>query len=380
MLLDYATLKIIWWLLLGALLIGFALTDGFDMGIGALLPFVGRNDDERRVIINSIGPTWEGNQVWFITAGGAIFAAWPLVYATAFYCFYVALLLVLFALFMRPVGFDFRSKVADPRWRNGWDWALFAGGSVPALVFGVAFGNLLQGVPFQFAPDMRISYSGSFIGLLSPFALVCGVVSLAMLVMHGAAFLRVKTEGIVQQRASVALRWSAWVACASFIAAGFLIDLSVYGYRITSIPSTAGGATPLLKHVETGVGFWLDNYRLYPWTLLAPLLGIVGAAVAARLARNTARPLPAFLASGSSVTGIILTAGFAMFPFILPSSSHPASSLTVWDAMSSHRTLMIMLLVVIVMLPVVLAYTAWVYRVIRGKVTVQSVRNSEHSY
>ena len=328
MLLDYATLKIIWWLLLGALLLGFALTVGFDMGIGALLPFVGRNDDERRIVINSIGPTWEGNQVWFITAGGATFAAWPLVYAAAFYSFYVALLLVLFALFMRPVGFDYRSKVADPRWRSAWDWALFAGGSVPALVFGVAFGNLLQGVPFQFDPDMRISNTGSFFALLNPFALLCGLVSLGMLVMHGAAFLRVKTEADIQRRAAVALRWAALATLVLFMVAGGCIAWLIHGYQIVGTPATGGAATPLAKQVATGAGWWLNNYATYPWMKVAPLLGIAGAALAAWLATSSARAVPAFLASGASVTGIILTAGFSMFPFIMPSSSHPASSLT----------------------------------------------------
>jgi cytochrome d ubiquinol oxidase subunit II len=379
MLLDYETLKVIWWLLIGVLLVGFALTDGFDMGIGTLLPFIGRSDDERRVIINSIGPTWEGNQVWFITAGGATFAAWPMVYAAAFYGFYVALLLVLFALFMRPVGFDYRSKVPDPRWRSAWDWALFAGGTVPALVFGVAFGNLLQGVPFQFDNDMRITYSGSFFALLNPFALLCGLVSLSMLVMHGAAFLRVKTEGEIQRRAGSALRGAALATLVLFVIAGFFIASSIHGYKIVSMPATSGPAIPLLKQVETGVGLWLANYGAYPWMTLAPVIGVFGAAVAAWLATSV-RAVPAFLATGASVTGIILTAGFSMFPFVLPSSSHPASSLTAWDAVSSHRTLQIMLFVVIVLLPIVLAYTAWVYRVIRGKVTVQSVRDSGHSY
>jgi cytochrome d ubiquinol oxidase subunit II len=379
MLLDYETLKVIWWLLVGVLLIGFALTDGFDMGIGTLLPFIGRNDDERRVIINSIGPTWEGNQVWFITAGGATFAAWPLVYAAAFYSFYIALLLVLFALFMRPVGFDYRSKVADPRWRNGWDWALFAGGVLPTIVFGVAFGNLLQGVPFQFDTDMRITYTGSFFDLFNPFALLCGLVSLGMLVMHGAAFLRVKTEGVIQHRASLALRAAAIATLVLFVIAGFFIAANIHGYRIVSMPSTGGVANPLLKQVESGVGLWLANYGIYPWMKLAPIIGVAGAALAAGLAYTT-RSVPAFLASGLSVTGIILTAGFSMFPFVMPSSSHPASSLTAWDAVSSHRTLQIMLFAVIVLLPIVLAYTAWVYRVIRGKVTVQSVRDSGHSY
>ena len=307
MLLDYATLKVIWWALLGVLLIGFALTDGFDMGVGTLLPFVGRNDGERRVIINSIGPTWEGNQVWFVTAGGATFAAWPLVYATAFSGFYVALLLVLFALFFRPVGFDYRSKIADTRWRSAWDWALFAGGTVPALVFGVAFGNLLLGVPFQFDTDLRVSYTGSFWALLNPFALLCGLVSLAMLVMHGAAFLRVKTEGDIQRRASICLRIATHVA----------------GFYISSAPAFDGVSNPLLKSVETAPGAWLANYTTYPWTRLAPAGGFAGALLATALARTSAPPkypVLAFLASGLSVTGIILTAGLSMFPFILPST------------------------------------------------------------
>jgi len=286
---------------------------------------------------------------------------------------------VLFALFMRPVGFDYRGKDADPRWRSAWDWALFAGGSVPALVFGVAFGNLLQGMPFQFDADMRISYAGTFFALLNPFALLCGLVSLSMLVMHGAAFLRVKTEGDIRRRAGIALRWSAIATLALFAIAGCSVAWLIHGYQIVGVPAMSGAATPLLKQVATGTGWWLNNYYNYPWTTFAPLLGISGAALCARLA-SSQRSVPAFLASGASVTGIILTAGFSMFPFLMPSSSHPASSLTAWDAMSSHRTLLTMLIAVIVLLPIVLAYTAWVYRVIRGKVTQQSIHDSEHSY
>jgi cytochrome d ubiquinol oxidase subunit II len=379
MLLDYETLKIIWWLLVGVLLIGFALTDGFDMGIGTLLPFIGRSDDERRVIIGSIKPTWEGNQVWLITAGGVIFAAWPMVYAAAFYSFYAALLLMLFALFMRPLGIESRSKISDPRWRNTWDWALFAGGAVPATVFGVAFGNLLQGVPFQFDGDMRITYTGSFLALLNPFALLCGLVSLGMLVMHGAAFLRVKTAGDVQRRASHALRWTALATLAVFVIGGFWVAAGIHGYKIISMPAGGSLANPLLKQVETGAGLWLANYAAHPWMMLAPAVGIAAAAIAAWLATSPCA-VAAFLATGCSVTGIILTAGFSMFPFLMPSSSHPASSLTAWDAVSSHRTLMNMLIAMVVCLPIVMAYTGWVYRVVRGKVTAESIRDGEHLY
>ena len=164
LLLDYPTLRVIWWALMGVLLIGFALTDGFDLGVAALLPFVGRTDAERRQVINTIGPTWEGNQVWFILGGGAIFAAWPMVYAVSFSGFYLAMFLVLSALILRPVGFKYRSKRPDPRWRAFWDWGLFVGGFVPALVFGVAVGNVLQGVPFRLDSDLRYFYEGPFLG------------------------------------------------------------------------------------------------------------------------------------------------------------------------------------------------------------------------
>ena len=375
MILDYETLKVIWWLFVGVLLIGFAVTDGFDMGIGALLPFVGRNDEERRVIINSIGPTWEGNQVWFITAGGATFAAWPLVYATAFSGFYTALILTLFALFFRPVGFDFRSKVEDPRWRSAWDWGLFIGGAVPALVFGVAFGNLLLGVPFHFDPTMQVYYTGSFIALLNPFGLLAGLLSVAMLTMHGAAFLSLKSEGVIQVRARAALKLFAIVTIALFAIGGVWVATGIDGYRVVSMPPADTAFMPLAKVVERSPGAWLANYTAHPWTILAPALGFGGAAAAMLLSAG-GRAGAAFVASALGVAGIILTAGFSMFPFVMASSSNPASSLTAWDAVSSHRTLQIMFWVVVLFLPIVIAYTAWVYRVMRGKVTVQQVRGN----
>ena len=375
---DYVTLKIIWWLFIGLLLIGFALTDGFDMGVGFLLPFIGRSDDERRVVINSIGPTWEGNQVWFVTAGGALFAAWPLVYATAFSGFYVALMLTLFALFFRPVGIDYRGKIADPRWRNTWDWALFVGGTVPALVFGVAFGNLLLGVPFSFDDTMRVTYNGGLFGLLNPFGLLAGVVSLAMLAMHGATFLTLRTEGVVQARSRFAAVLFALVTIAGFGLAGWWIANGIDGYRVVSMPGADTAFAPLAKTVERVPGGWLANYTAYPWMKAAPALGFAGALIAIF---GAWRKLgwTGFAGSACSIIGIILTAGFSMFPFVMPSSQDPRSSLTVWDAVSSHRTLQIMFWVTVILLPIVIAYTSWVYRVMRGKVTVESIRETTHS-
>lgn len=375
--LDYETLKLVWWLFIGILLIGFVITDGFDLGVGTLLPFLGRNDDERRVIINTVGPHWDGNQVWFITAGGAIFAAWPLVYATAFSGFYIAMLLVLFALFFRPVGFDYRSKLPDPRWRNAWDWGLFAGGAVPALVFGVAFGNLLLGVPFQHDELLRPTYTGSFFALLNPFALLAGVVSLSMLVMHGAIWLQMRTEDPIASRARKTVFIAALVMMISFAVAGLWLSFGIDGYRVTSMPGGAY-ANLLGKTVEHVPGAWLQNYAAYPWMILAPVLGFAGAALTILLSRKN-RPGTGFLASALAMAGVILTAGFSMFPFIMPSSTHPSSSLTVWDATSSHMTLNIMFWVTMFFLPIVLGYTLWSYWRMRGRVTVQQIQENTHS-
>jgi cytochrome d ubiquinol oxidase subunit II len=378
MFIDYATLKLIWWLFVGVLLIGFALLGGFDLGIGALLPFVGRTDDQRRAILNAIGPTWEGNQVWFITAGGALFAAWPMVYAAAFSGFYWAMLLVLFALFFRPVGFEYRSKVADRRWRNAWDWGMFIGGAVPALVFGVAFGNLLQGVPFHFDAFLRPFYTGSFWGLLNPFALLAGVVSLSMLVFHGAVYLQMRTEGEIALRARRAATGCGLLFLAAFGLAGVWQAFGIEGFRIVSMPDAGTVMTPLDKTVEVAGGAWLDNFSRYHWMVLAPAAVFVGGLLAIVAIRRN-RPGLGFVCSGIAIAGVILTVGFAMFPFVMPSSTHPGSSLTAFDATSSHRTLMLMFGAVIIFLPVVLLYTGWVYRVLRGKSTEEKVRANTHS-
>ncbi len=376
MIFDYETLKLIWWLFLGLLLIGFALTGGFDLGIGTLLPFLARSDDERRVLLNTIGPTWEGNQVWFITAGGALFAAWPLLYATAFSGLYIALLLVLFALFLRPVGFDYRSKVKDPRWRSVWDWSLFVGGLVPALVFGVAFGNLFLGLPFHFDADLRSYYTGAFWELLSPFALLVGLVSLSMLVMHGAAYLQIRTEGVLRERSQRAVKWSGLLFLGTFIVSGVWASYGVEAFHIVSMPPTDAVANPLAKVVERVPRGWLENYSSHSWMFMAPAAAMVGA-VFTLLMTLANTPAAAFIFSGISLTGVILTAGFALFPFVLPSSTDPNSSLTLWDASASHLTLTLMFWVTVIFLPIVVIYTSWVYRVLRGKVTVEHIRENE---
>ncbi|MBY4675707.1 cytochrome d ubiquinol oxidase subunit II [Marinobacterium sp. CAU 1594] len=375
---DYETLKLIWWALIGALLIGFAIADGMDMGVGTLLPLVGRNDEQRRVIINTVGAHWDGNQVWLITAGGALFAAWPMVYAAAFSGFYFAMLLVLFALFLRPVGFDYRSKIADPRWRNSWDWALFVGSSIPPLVFGVAFGNLLLGVPFELDNLMRASYSGAFLELFHPFALLCGLVSSAMLTTHGALWLQLRAAEPVAGRAARVAQWAALLTVAGFALAGVWLATGIDGYLISNLPDTNGAPAPLAKSVELVSGGWLNNYRLQPLTLLFPALGFGGALLALLLSRADRAGL-AFTASSLAILGIIATAGVSMFPFVMPSSINPVSSLTLWDAVSSHLTLNIMFIAVVIFLPIILGYTLWCYIRMWRRVTVTEIRQHSHS-
>ncbi|ENR15654.1 cytochrome d ubiquinol oxidase, subunit II [Brucella suis 63/252] len=379
-LLDYQTLRIIWWVLLGVLLIGFAAMDGFDLGVGTLLPFVARTDVERRVVINTIGPVWEGNQVWLILGGGAIFAAWPPLYAVSFSGFYLAMFVILFALILRPVGFKFRSKRDGETWRNSWDWALFIGGFVPALIFGVAVGNVLQGVPFRLNGDLQIFYEGSFFGLLNPFALLCGILSVTMLTMHGAAWLVLKTDGVIQARARAYGSVAALLTVILYIVAGAISWLWVSGYRITSAVVMDGPSNPLQKTVELDHGAWFANYANYPILLIAPALGILGALAVLATLRG-GRELAPLLFGKLSIFGIISSVGVSMFPFILPSSIDPQSSLTVWDSSSSHQTLFIMLVVTVVFISIIVAYTAWVYKVLWGKVDKSMIEDeSNHAY
>ena len=333
--LDFETLKVIWWLLLGVLLIGFAIMDGFDLGVGMLLPFVGRGDTERRVIINTIGPVWEGNQVWLILGGGAIFAAWPALYAASFSGFYLAMLLVLAALILRPVGFKFRSKMPGTRWRANWDWALFVGGLVPTLVFGVAMGNLLEGVPFSFDSELRATYTFGLFDLLNPFALLCGIVSIAMLLTHGAVYLSVKSDGAVAQRARAISRFAAISWILLFSMAGAWLWFGHFGFAITAGDLPGGQPDPLAKTAIAQSGAWFANYVRWPATLLVPAVGLLAPLLVALLA-NIRQRVVVFVISGLGIAGVIGSMGVSLFPFLLPSSSHPQSSLTVWDASSSQ--------------------------------------------
>ncbi len=375
---DYEVLRFIWWLLIGVLLIGFAVTDGFDMGVGILLRIIGKNETERRIMINSIAPHWDGNQVWLITAGGALFAAWPMVYAAAFSGFYIAMILVLAALFFRPVGFDYRSKLENSRWRNMWDWGIFVGSFVPAVVFGVAFGNLLQGVPFHMDTYMRLFYTGNFFQLLNPFGLLAGVVSLTMLVTQGATYLQMRTRGELYLRSRAVAQISALVMGVSFLLAGIWLVKGIDGFVITSVLNTLAESNPMRKEVAHQAGAWLINFNKHPSLWALPVLGVILPLFTILLSRFE-KGAWAFVFSSLTIACVILTAGVAMFPFVMPSSTVPNVSLTMWDATSSLLTLKVMTIVALIFVPIILLYTSWCYYKMFGRIDKDFIENNKHS-
>lgn len=375
---DYETLKLIWWGIIGFLIVGTAVMTGFDMGITTLLPFIGKNDDERRVIINAIGPTWEGNQTWLIAGLIAMLGAWPIAFGTAVSVIYVATILMVFFLFLRPVAFDYRSKLPTALWRDNWDKVLFISGAVPIFLLGVAFGNLLLGLPFKFDDTLRSTFTGNFFGLLQPFAILCGLVSLSMLVMHGAIYLSLRTKDQIQARAIRAANTAGLITMILFAIGGVWVATSIEGYQIVNIGDVNTALNPLSKVVSKSTGAWLNNYSVYPWMMLAPAMGFIGIALALFFTKRGKETL-SFVLSSTAIAGIICTAGFSIFPFILPSSIDLNSSVTLWDAVASYKTLGFVLVIVSFLIPAMLMYTSWVYRVMRGKVTVEHIQQNTYT-
>lgn len=374
---DFETLRIIWWAILVFLICGFAVMDGFDFGIGMLLPFLGKTDDERRVMLNTIGPTWEGNQTWLVTLGGISFGAWSLVYATLFSGLYTGMLVLLFGLFLRPVGFDYRSKLPNPRWRSSWDWALFIGAAVPSVVLSIAAGNIIQGLPFEIDNELRSVYSGSFWDLFNPFALFCVIIGGALLCLHGAVFLHWRTEGELAERARCVIFWNSVIFSVSFILAGIWVTFGIEGYHITSAIDTSKISNLLSKTVAREKGLWLANYNTYPWLWSVPLFAIIGSGLIVVLSAKRYCGL-AFFTSSMVVICVVLTAAGSMFPLMVPSSISSTSSLTVWDASASNYTLQLLFFATALMMPIVMAYTTWVYRVLRGKITVGDIQKNQN--
>jgi cytochrome d ubiquinol oxidase subunit II len=360
------------------LLMGLAVMVGMDMGVGTILRYVGRTDAERRVALNIVGPHWDGNQVWFILGGGAIFAAWPLVYATAFSGLYIVMLLLLWSMIVRPLGFEYRSKLASVRWRNAWDWALFVSGFVPMLVFGAAIGNILHGVPFQFSWNLTSTYTGSFVALFNPFAILCGLLSVAMSVYMGAAMIMNRGEGAMYERARRLAVWAGLAAVVLFTVGGIWVS-QMQGYQLVHSPDPALGQTPLQQTVERAAGAWLANFRSHSILWLVPAIAYAGVLLGVWAVRKGRSHLGWWLGALGWI-GIVGTVGAAMFPFMLPSNSAPSHSLTVWNASSSRHTLTLMLGFTVVFMPLILWYTSWAFWVMRGKVSVGRVESDEHAY
>lgn len=373
MLLDFEALRLIWWVLLGALLIGFMIFDGFDLGAAILLFFVGRTDVEREIVLHSIEPVWEGNQVWFILGAGAAFAAWPYVYAVSFSGFYFAFLLVLFTIILRPVGFGFRNKLSHQTWRLMWDIALFFAGFCPIFILGIIFGNLFLGAPFYFDNDLRIVYTGDFISLFSPFPLLCGFTAVLMAVFHGGAYLFLKTQDEIAQRARQAIFFAGGLLLITLAVGGFALKNWIEGYQLVEPILKDGASNPLHKEVVRQLGAWVEHYNAHPFTQAFPL-GVYFFLIFTFICLALKKQGLVFISSALSLFFIIATAGVSLFPFLLPSTLKPNHSLTVWDASSSQQTLFIMLVATLIFLPCILAYTAWVYRVLRGKVNIESLK------
>lgn len=377
-------LQFLGWGAVGLVMIMFALTGGFDFGAGILLPFIAKNDLERRVVINTVGPTWDGNQVWLITAGGAIFAIWPRAYAASFSGLYFAFLLVLWALFFRPVAFEYRSKLKSPKWRNFWDWALFGGSFLPAFLIGVAIGNFFLGLPFQYDPiTLRFFYGTSMapthaildlFGLLSPFALFCGILSVTMMIMHGSCYLALRTQGEIYRRAKTIAGQSALILIGLFILGGLWVGLGIKGYHWSYMQNALD--YPLVNWVSQSTGAWLQNYNAHPILYFIPALAVLGCLMVSSFMQQE-RTLAAFISSCVGLTSIIITMGIALFPFIIPSSTHPAQSLLVWNASSSARSLLGILIVAVVMVPIILTYTLFVYRKLWGRDVRMSTQQIE---
>lgn len=376
--LDYEFLRFIWWILIIVLLIGFAITDGFTMGVLNLLPVIGKSNVERRIMINTVAPHWDGNQVWLLTAGGALFAAWPTVYATSFSGFYIAMVLVLAALFFRPVGFEYRAKIDSPKWRNAWDWGLLIGGFVPSLVFGVAFGNLLQGVPFEFNSINQSQYTGTFFGLLNPFALLCGVISLMMLTTQGATWLQMKTTDELHNNSRKVAQVTAAVVLVAFVLAGVGLYFKD-GFVVTSQIDHNAQSVFTNKTVAVETGAWFRNYAAMPVLWIIPALAIIGALLTI-VASRANRSGFAFFSSSIMIVGVITTAAVSMFPFVMPSITHPNMSLTMWDATASQTTLTVMLVVACIFVPTVLGYTIWSYIKMYGRLDASYLEHNKSAY
>ena len=375
---TYVFLKVLWWLLLGVLLMGLAIMVGMDMGVGALMRFVGKNDAERRVALNIVGPHWDGNQVWFILGGGAIFAAFPSLYATSFSVFYIVMILLLFSMIMRPVAFEYRSKVPAERWRGTWDWAFLISGALPMIIYGAAIGNILEGVGFHFGWDGQYYQTESFLSyLLNPFAILCGVLALSMALYQGAAMLMIRGCDPIYSRAKKIGSIAGLLSAVIFVAGGFWVS-NLSGYVLHDANAAMPANISAAQNVTQEVGAWLRNYSAAPILWLVPALGLLGMVVGS-LAMRAGKAALAWWLGALAWIGILGTVGVSMFPFLMPSSDNPAQSITIWNGTGSEYNQIWMTIFTAIFVPTILAYTTWCFNVMRGKVKAPSAHD-DHAY
>ncbi|MGC8591689.1 cytochrome d ubiquinol oxidase subunit II [Acidithiobacillus sp.] len=374
----YAILKILWWVLLGVLLMGLAIMVGMDMGVGALMRFVGKTDGERREALNIVGPHWDGNQVWFILGGGAIFAAFPTLYATSFSVFYIVMILLLFSMIMRPVAFEYRSKVAAHKWRESWDWVFLLSGALPMIIYGAAIGNILEGVGFHFGWDGQYYQTESFWGyLLNPFAILCGLLSLSLAIYQGGTMLMMRGTDPIYTRAKNYASVGGLAAVVLFLIGGVMVS-GMTGYVLTSGNPDMPANPVSGQTVDLVRGAWMANYAAHPILWIVPLLALAGMLLGV-LALRAKKPILGWWLGAVAWIGTISTVGVSMFPFMMPSSDNPAQSLTVWNATGSEYNLIWMTIFALIFTPIIIAYTSWCFYVMRGKVKAPSAQD-DHAY
>ncbi|MGH8111295.1 MAG: cytochrome d ubiquinol oxidase subunit II [Rhodanobacteraceae bacterium] len=376
----YAALKIVWWLVLGILFMAIGTMIGQDMGVGTSLRWLGRNDYERRAVLNMIGPHWDGNQVWFVLGGGALFAAFPTVYATLFSGLYIVMLILLWAMIVRPLGFEYRGKLQSENWRGWWDLALFISGFIPMLVFGTALGNAFLGFPFRFNDLMQSFYPTGFgfATLFNPFAvIICGLMAVALALYQGGAMVNLRGEGVIAERARRMLRVAAVAALVLFTVGGIWLS-QLTGYAPTGNVNPAMPANPLASMAQTGKGLWLANFFSHPALFIVPIIVYV-ALIAGIAACGPRHQRFTWWCGAVAWIATVGSVGAAMFPMLAPSNANVNQSLTIWNSSSSLLTLTWMLGFSVVFIPLIVIYTSWAFRVMGGKVSAEEIKQRDKS-
>ncbi len=388
MIFDYVTLQVIWWVLVGAVLILYATTAGFDFGVTMLLPFMNRHRDfrqddvERRVMLNTISATWDGNQTWLVFAGGALFVVWPVVYTTVFSGVYAGMLLVLFAFFLRPPGFDYRSKIHRDGWRKMWDWALFLSAFLPIFAFGLVIGNLFVGLPFHFSAfDMRSFYDGNFFDLLNPFGIVCGLTAVAMALTQGCVHLNRRTRGELQDTFRRLYRSFGMVFLLLMTIAGIMLAYHVKGFVLLHSPTNAP-AHPLNNIVSEHTGAWFNSMQVHTWKWIPVIVAYAATLIGMTFAKRGNGGF-SFWLNSIGIAGTVAMFGATLFPFLVPSSIVPDQSITAWNATSAPFTLMGMFYIGVVLLLAIFAYKFWGYYAVWRKnktLGVEDIHADSHTY